>query len=126
MVTSIYTGLDSMGIKKKESTRMAGFLLHSRILLPTLATGVPRYNRTRTANALYRSSWKKFAERRQKDLIRPERRRIRMGKLILAQSDRIRFFSPWMRLLRKASYRPHLARPGLQGLKSSSGNVTRW
>src|SRR5882757_1241399 len=96
MVTSIYTGLDSLGIKKKESTRMAGLFLNR--YSSTLATGKSRYIEPRTANGIVQIFLEKVCERRQKDLVR-QRTENKNGKLIL-RIDRIRFF-PLEKELRK-------------------------
>lgn len=96
MVTSIYTGLDSLGIKKKESTRVAGLFLDK--YSSTLTNGKSRYIEPRTADGIVQSFLEKVCERRQKELIRG-RTEIRNGKLAL-RIDRTRLF-PLEKSLRK-------------------------
>ncbi|HVW61323.1 MAG TPA: DUF2252 family protein [Puia sp.] len=96
MVTSIYTGLDSMGIKKKESSRVAGLFLDK--YSATLAKGKSRYIEPRTADGIVQSFLEKVCMRKQKELIRG-RTEDRDGKLRL-RIDRIRFF-PLEKTLRK-------------------------
>jgi uncharacterized protein (DUF2252 family) len=96
MVTSIYTGLDSLGIKQKESTHVAELFL-SRYS-STLATGKSRYIEPRTANGIVQDFLEKVCERRQKELIR-QRTEDKNGRLIL-RIDRVRFF-PLEKALRK-------------------------
>ncbi|MBN8852378.1 MAG: hypothetical protein BGO55_01355 [Sphingobacteriales bacterium 50-39] len=96
MVTSIYIGLDSLGIKKKEAVRVAGMFLS--IYADTLALGKPRYIEPETANGIVRTFLEKICERRQKDLIR-QRTEDKGGKIVM-RIDRIRLF-PLDKVLRK-------------------------
>jgi uncharacterized protein (DUF2252 family) len=96
MVTSIYTGLDSLGIKKKEAIRVAGMFLS--LYSDTLVLGKSRYIEPRTANGIVQTFLEKVCERRQKDLIR-QRTEDKGGRTAL-RIDRIRFF-PLDKALRK-------------------------
>jgi len=96
MVTSIFTGLDSLGIRKKESTRVANLFLDR--YSATLAKGKSRYIEPRTADGIVQSFLEKVCERKQKELIRT-RTEGKDGKLRL-RIDRIRFF-PIEKTLRK-------------------------
>lgn len=97
MVTSIYTGLDSLGIKKKESTRVAGLFLEK--YSSTLANGKSRYIEPRTADGIVQSFLEKISERKQKELIRGRTESGKGGKVLL-RIDRIRFF-PLEKTLKK-------------------------
>jgi len=96
MVTSICSGLDSLGISKKESRRLSGLFLDK--YSETLAKGKSRYIEPRTANGIVRIFLDKVCERRQKELIR-QRTEEKKGKLAL-RIDNIRFF-PLEKSLRK-------------------------
>lgn len=96
MVTSIYTALDSLGIKKKEAVRVATMFLS--LYADTLALGKSRYIEPRTANGIVQTFLDKVCERRQKDLIR--QRTEEKGGRIALRIDRIRFF-PLDKALRK-------------------------
>ena len=96
MVTSIYTGLDSLGIKKKEAIRVTGMFLS--LYSDTLVLGKSRYIEPRTANGIVQTFLEKVCERRQKDLIR-QRTEDKGGRTAL-RIDRIRFF-PLDKALRK-------------------------
>jgi len=97
MVTSIYTGLDSLGIKKRESARIAGLFMDK--YSATLALGKSRYIEPRTANGIVQTFLEKVCKRRQKELIRGRTENGRDGRLLL-RIDRIRFF-PLEKTLRK-------------------------
>jgi len=96
MVTSIYTGLDSLGIKKKEAIRVAGMFLS--IYTDTLASGKSRYIEPETATGIVQTFLEKICERRQKDLIR--QRTENKGGRVVMRIDRIRLF-PLDKALRK-------------------------
>lgn len=96
MVTSIYTGLDSLGIKRKEAVRVAAMFLS--LYADTLVLGKSRYIEPRTANGIVQTFLDKVCERRQKDLIR-QRTEDKGGRVAL-RIDRIRFF-PLDKALRK-------------------------
>jgi uncharacterized protein (DUF2252 family) len=96
MVTSIYTGLDSLGIKKKEAVKVAAMFL--TLYSNTLVSGKSRYIEPRTANGIVQTFLEKVCERKQKDLIR-QRTEDKGGKIKL-RIDRIRFF-PLDKSLRK-------------------------
>ena len=96
MVTSIYTGLGSLGIGKKEATRVAQLFLNKYSF--TLAMGKPRYIEPRTAHGLVKDFLDKVCERKQKELIR-QRTEDRDGKLVL-RIDKVRFY-PLEKELRK-------------------------
>jgi uncharacterized protein (DUF2252 family) len=68
MVTSIYTGLGTLGIKKKEASRVAHLFLQT--YSDTLGAGKARYIEEETAKGIVRSFLFKVSERKQKDLIR--------------------------------------------------------
>jgi uncharacterized protein (DUF2252 family) len=89
MVTSIFTGFESLGIKKKEATQTAQYFL--RVFSSTLAKGKARYLETETANGIVRLFLEKICERKQKDLIRPRTVEGKNGNLQL-RIDRVRFF----------------------------------
>jgi len=97
MVTSIFTGLDSLGIKKKESTRIAGLFMDK--YSATLALGKSRYIEPRTANGIVQTFLDKVCQRRQKELIRGRTENGKDGRLTL-RIDRTRFF-PLEKVLRK-------------------------
>lgn len=96
MVTSIYTGLDSLGIKRREAVRVSDLFL--RLYAETLASGKSRYIEPRTATGIVQTFLDKVCERKQKDLIR-QRTEDKGGRVAL-RIDRIRFF-PVEKALRK-------------------------
>jgi uncharacterized protein (DUF2252 family) len=89
MVTSIYVGLGSLGIKKKEAVRVAGMYLN--LYAQTLVSGKSRYIEPRTANGIVQTFLDKVCERRQKDLIR-QRTEDKGGRTVI-RIDNIRFFA---------------------------------
>jgi uncharacterized protein (DUF2252 family) len=89
MVTSIFTGFESVGIKRKEATRVARLFLQTYSF--TLGKGRARYIEEQTAKGIVRLFLDKICERRQKELIR-QRTLVRNGKLIL-RIDKVRLFS---------------------------------
>jgi len=90
IVTSIFVGFDSLGIKKKEAENMADYFL--RIYSSTLARGKARYLEHETANGIVRTFLEKVAERKQKELIRQRTEDGRGDKLQL-RLDNVRFFA---------------------------------
>ena len=88
MVTSICSGLDSLGMRKKEYSRLAGLFLAR--YSETLAKGKSRYIEPRTANGIVRVFLDKVCERRQKELVR-QRTVEKNGKLSL-RIDNTRLF----------------------------------
>ena len=89
MVTSIFSGFESVGIKKKEARQVAGIFLakYSEIL----AKGRARYLETETADGIVRIFMQKISERKQKELIRQRTVEGKSGKLQL-RIDRVRLF----------------------------------
>jgi len=90
IVTSIFVGFDSQGIKKKEAENMAEYFL--RVYSSTLARGKARYLEHETANGIVRTFLEKVAERKQKELIRQRTEDGRGDKLQL-RLDNVRFFA---------------------------------
>ncbi|HLI92795.1 MAG TPA: DUF2252 family protein, partial [Puia sp.] len=68
MLTSIFTGFDAVGIRKKDATQTAQLFL--RVFSATLSKGKARYLEHETAKGIVRNFLEKIAERRQKDLVR--------------------------------------------------------
>lgn len=97
MVTSIFTGLDSLNVRKKEATEVARLFLNKYASI--LARGKARYLEIDTADGIVRLFMKKVSERRQKDLIRQRTEVGKNGKLQL-RVDRVRMF-PVEKELRK-------------------------
>jgi uncharacterized protein (DUF2252 family) len=97
MVTSIFTGFESLGIKKKEATQTAALFL--RVFSATLAKGKAKYLESQTANGIVRLFLDKIAERKQKELVRQRTIEGKNGNLQF-RIDRIRLF-PLDRALRK-------------------------
>jgi uncharacterized protein (DUF2252 family) len=89
MVTSIYTGLGSLGIRKKEAARVAGLFL--KVYAGTLAKGRARYLEPRTAQGIVQVFLDNVCERRQKDLIR-QRTVVKNDRLFL-RVDQVRLFA---------------------------------
>jgi len=90
IVTSIFVGFESLGIKKKEAEEMAAFFLD--IYSKTLAKGKARYLEQETANGIVKTFLEKVALRKQKELIRQKTEDGRNDSLRL-RLDSIRFFS---------------------------------
>lgn len=97
MVTSIFTGCDSLGIKKKDAA--AGADLFLNVYSQTLAKGKAKYLENATANGIVRIFMDKIGERKQKELVRQRTIESNGGKLQL-RIDRVRFF-PIDKILRK-------------------------
>jgi uncharacterized protein (DUF2252 family) len=89
MVTSIFTGFESVGIKRKEATRVARLFLQTYSVM--LGKGRARYIEEQTAKGIVRLFLDKICERKQKELIR-QRTLVRNEKLIL-RIDKVRLFS---------------------------------
>lgn len=97
MITSIFTGCESLGIKDKEIEQIAALFL--RVYTETLSAGKARYLEEETANGIVRTFLEKICQRKQKELIRQRTEEVRNEKLQL-RIDKIRFF-PIDRILRK-------------------------
>jgi uncharacterized protein (DUF2252 family) len=89
MVTSVFCGFESVGIKKKEARQVAGMFLDKYSAI--LAKGKARYLETETADGIVRLFMQKVNERKQKELIRQRTVEGRNGKLQL-RVDRVRLF----------------------------------
>jgi uncharacterized protein (DUF2252 family) len=90
IVTSIFVGFESLGIKKKEAAGMAAFFLD--VYSKTLAKGKARYLEQETADGIVKTFLEKVALRKQKELIRQKTEDGRNDSLRL-RLDSIRFFS---------------------------------
>lgn len=89
MVTSIFTGFESVGIKRKEAARVAAlFLTHYSVML---GHGRARYIEEETAKGIVRLFLDKICERKQKELIR-QHTLIKNERLAL-RIDKVRLFS---------------------------------
>jgi uncharacterized protein (DUF2252 family) len=97
IVTSIFAGFESLGIKKKDASDMADLFL--REYSSTLAKGKARYLEPQTANGIVRLFLEKVSLRKQKELIRQRTEEGRNDKLQL-RLDKVRFF-PIDKTLRK-------------------------
>jgi uncharacterized protein (DUF2252 family) len=97
MATSIFTGFEAVGIKRKEATHVARLFLQTYSVV--LAGGRARYIEDQTAKGIVRLFLDKVCERRQKELIR-QRTLTKNEKLIL-RIDKIRLF-PVDKPLKKA------------------------
>ncbi len=97
MVTSIFTGCASLGIKDKEIQQIAALFL--RVYTATLSKGKARYLEEETANGIVKLFLEKICARKQKELIRLRTEEIKSGSLQL-RIDKVRFF-PIDKVLRK-------------------------
>jgi uncharacterized protein (DUF2252 family) len=97
LVTSIFVGFESLGIKKKEAEGMAEYFLD--VYSKTLAKGKAKYLEHQTANGIVRIFLEKVATRKQKELIRQRTEDGRNDSLRL-RLDRTRYF-PIDKTLRK-------------------------
>jgi uncharacterized protein (DUF2252 family) len=97
MVTSIFVGCESVGIRGKEIEQIAALFL--RVYTATLAKGKARYLETETANGIVKVFMDKICLRKQKELIRQRTEENKNNKLQL-RIDRVRFF-PIDKALRK-------------------------
>jgi uncharacterized protein (DUF2252 family) len=98
MLTSIFTGFDTLSIKKKDATQTTQLFL--RVYSETLAKEKAKYLEHETANGIVRIFLEKIAERKQKDLVRQRTVEGKNGNLQF-RIDHIRFF-PLEKPLRKA------------------------
>lgn len=89
MVTSIFIGCESVGIRDKETEQVADLFL--RVYATALSKGKARYLETETANGIVRTFMQRISERKQKDLVRQRTEEVKNGKLRL-RIDHIRFF----------------------------------
>jgi len=89
MVTSIYIGGQSVGIRDKDTEQVADLFL--RVYSNALSKGKSRYLETETTNGIVRSFMERICERKQKDLIRQRTEEGKNGRLRL-RIDHIRFF----------------------------------
>lgn len=105
MVTSIFTGCDSLGIKDKDAFPLAQLFL--RKYAETLDKGKARYLEIETADGIVRYFMEKISARRQKELIRQRTEERKEGKLRL-RIDKVRFY-PIEKNLRK-ELMAHIAR----------------
>ncbi|HTI90501.1 MAG TPA: DUF2252 family protein [Puia sp.] len=97
IVTSIFVGFESLGIKKKEAEGMAEYFLG--VYSKTLANGKAKYLEHQTAYGIVRIFLEKVATRKQKELIRQRTEDGRNDSLRL-RLDKTRFF-PIDKTLRK-------------------------
>ena len=97
IVTSIFVGFESLGIKKKEAEGMAEYFLG--VYSATLAKGKAKYLEQETANGIVKTFLEKVAARKQKELIRQKTEDGRNNSLRL-RLDKVRFF-PLDKTLRK-------------------------
>ncbi len=97
MLTSIFTGFDSLGIKKKDANQTVQLFL--RAYSETLAKGKAKYLEHETAKGIVRIFLEKICERKQKELVRSHTVEGKSGNLQF-RIDRVRFF-PLEKPLRK-------------------------
>jgi len=97
MVTSIFAGFESLGIKKKDATQTARLFL--RVFSATLAKGKAKYLEHETANGIVRIFLEKIAGRKQKELVRQHTESGKSGSMQI-RIDHVRFF-PLDKALRK-------------------------
>jgi uncharacterized protein (DUF2252 family) len=90
MLASIFTGFDSLSIKKKDATQTAQLFL--RVYSATLAKGKSKYLEHETANGIVRIFLEKISQRKQKELVRQRTEEGKNGNLQF-RIDNIRFFS---------------------------------
>src|SRR5580692_1147484 len=98
MLASIFTGFDSLGIKRKDATQTAQLFLN--VFSETLAKGKAKYLEHETANGIVRAFLEKILERKQKELVRQRTEEGKNGALQF-RIDRVRLF-PLEKPLRKA------------------------
>ncbi|HLX67625.1 MAG TPA: DUF2252 family protein, partial [Puia sp.] len=98
MITSIFTGFDSLSIKRKDATQAAQLFL--KVFSETLAKAKAKYLEHETANGIVRTFLEKVCERKQKDLVRQRTEEGKNGGLQF-RLDRVRLF-PLEKPLRKA------------------------
>jgi len=97
MMTSIFTGCESLGIGNKDTLQLAHLFL--QVYATTLDKGKARYLEIETATGIVRSFMEKISQRKQKELIRQRTEEGKKGNLRL-RIDKIRFF-PIDKTLRK-------------------------
>ena len=97
MVTSIFIGCESVGIRGKEIEQVAALFL--RVYTTSLGKGKARYLEAETANGIVKVFMDKICMRKQKELIRQRTEENKNNKLQL-RIDRVRFF-PIEKTLRK-------------------------
>ena len=97
MVTSIFTGCESLGIKDKDALQLAQLFL--RMYAATLDKGKARYLEIETAAGIVKLFMEKICQRKQKELIR-QRTEIRKADKLRLRIDKLRFF-PLDKTLRK-------------------------
>ena len=97
MITSIFTGCESLGIDDKNTMKLARLFLE--IYAGTLDKGKARYLEIETAHGIVRQFMEKIGRRKQKDLIRQRTEEAKKGKLCL-RIDKVRYF-PIEKALRK-------------------------
>ena len=88
MVTSIFTGFESVGVKRKEATKMADLFLQA--YSSSLAKGRARYLEPQTADGIVRIFLEKVRDRKQKELIR--QRTLLVNEKLVLRVDNVRFF----------------------------------
>ena len=89
MVTSIYTGFESLGIDKKEARRTAALFLQTYSF--RLGLGRARYLEKQTARGIVQLLLDQVAERKQKELIR--QRTLLKNDALRLRIDESRFFT---------------------------------
>jgi uncharacterized protein (DUF2252 family) len=97
MVTSIFTGFGSLGIKKKETARAASLFLQT--YSAALANGKAHYIEPQTARGIVKLFLDKVCERKQKELIR-QRTTIQKNERLGLRTDKTRLF-PIVRSLKR-------------------------
>lgn len=108
MLTSIFTGFDSVGVGRKEATHAAHQFLQT--YSATLAMGRARYIEPQTAKGIVRIFLEKVCERKQKDLVR--QRTVITKEKLKFRIDNVRFFALEKPLKKEVS--AHLAHWMLQ------------
>ena len=89
MVTSIFIGCQSVGIRDVAIEQVADLFLN--VYTATLSKGKARYLETETANGIVKTFMERICERKQKELIRQRTEEGKNDRLRL-RVDRIRFF----------------------------------
>ena len=97
MVTSIFSGCRSLGLKDKETQHLAQLFLS--VYSETLSKEKARYLEIETANGIVRLFMEKISRRKQKELIR-QRTELRKGDKLRLRIDKLRLF-PIDKALRK-------------------------
>ena len=89
MVTSIFTGCESLGIGGKETVQLARLFLE--VYAGTLEKGKARYLEVETAHGIVKQFMEKIGERKQKQLIKQRTEEGKKGNLRL-KIDKVRYF----------------------------------